>query len=257
MANVTKTITGGSAFYGNADTATTANTASYINASNVIGTVTSASYALSASYAPDITSYTSSLFGTASWATTAVTANALNIANSYTVTNLTASGNILIGPATDASAALYISHSATLKAIEVDMAGGIETFELGATGTASFAYLSCSLYGKVIPQIFSTASSVPAIAPNILLTEYFDATAIAAPLTMSNPSVSASNFQKLMVRIKDNGAARGLQWGTQYQPGILSALPTTTVVSKWMNLGFIYNTTGSGFFQLAAFAQEV
>jgi hypothetical protein len=40
-----------------------------------VGTVTSASYALSASYAPDITSYTSSLYGTASWSNNATSAS--------------------------------------------------------------------------------------------------------------------------------------------------------------------------------------
>ena len=62
---------------------TNALTSSYVSSSNIVGTVTSASYALSASFAPSTI--------TASWATNALTASSLVAANSYTITNLTAS----------------------------------------------------------------------------------------------------------------------------------------------------------------------
>ena len=81
-------------------------TASYVTSSNVVGTVASASYALSASSAPTTI--------TASWSTNALTASSLVVGNSYNITNLTASnistsatgsfgtitssGNIQVGP---------------------------------------------------------------------------------------------------------------------------------------------------------------
>ena len=45
-----------------------------------------------------------------------------------------------------------------------------------------------------------------------------------------------------MIRIKDNGTARALTFGTKYR-GIGITLPTTTVASKTMYLGMIYNAT--------------
>jgi hypothetical protein len=61
-----------SSLYGTSSWSTNSLTSSYITASNVVGTVTSASYALSASYAPVNTSVTSS------WATNALTASSIN-----------------------------------------------------------------------------------------------------------------------------------------------------------------------------------
>ena len=49
------------------------------------------------------------------------------------------------------------------------------------------------------------------------------------------------NFQKLIFRIKDDGTARAIAWGTDFEDAG-KALPTTTVISKLLIVGFIYNT---------------
>ena len=48
----------------------------------------------------------------------------------------------------------------------------------------------------------------------------------------------------MIIRVKDNGTARALAWGTAYTPGGV-ALPTTTIISKILTVGFIYNSDNS------------
>ena len=50
-----------------------------------------------------------------------------------------------------------------------------------------------------------------------------------------------TNFQKIIFRIKDNGTARAITWGSDFEDAGV-ALPTTTVISKLLSVGFIYNT---------------
>ena len=65
-------------------------------------------------------------------------------------------------------------------------------------------------------------------------------TALASALTINGPSGNPTNFQPLLIRIKDNGTARALTWNGLYRAGT-TALPTTTTVNKTMYLGFFYN----------------
>jgi len=71
-------------------------------------------------------------------------------------------------------------------------------------------------------------------------------TALAEAITSmtTNLSGTPTNFQKLIVRIKDDGTARAISWGASFiARGV--ALPTTTVISKLLTVGFIYNTVTS------------
>ena len=52
------------------------------------------------------------------------------------------------------------------------------------------------------------------------------------------------NFQKLIFRILDDGTARAITWGTDFQAMGVS-LPTTTTASKVLTVGFIYDTVDS------------
>jgi hypothetical protein len=60
----------------------------------------------------------------------------------------------------------------------------------------------------------------------------------------TNLSGTPTNFQKLVIRIKDNGTARAITWGASFEDAG-QALPTTTVLSKLLTVGFIYNTVTS------------
>ena len=69
-------------------------------------------------------------------------------------------------------------------------------------------------------------------------------TAQAAAITDVNVTGTPTNFQKLLFRIKDNATARAITWGDDFEDAGV-ALPTTTVVSKLLTVGFIYNTVTS------------
>lgn len=100
----------------------------------------------------------------------------------------------------------------------------------------------------------TTSSATP--TPDCDTTDLYSLTAQAAAAAFVNPTGTPANGQKLLIRIKDNGTARALTWGTAYVAGGV-ALPTTTVLSKILTLGFIYNTDNSlGKWQLVASAQE-
>lgn len=71
-------------------------------------------------------------------------------------------------------------------------------------------------------------------------------TAQAEAITSMTSGLSGTptNFQKLIIRIKDNGTARAITWGTGYEAkGV--PLPTTTILSKVLTVGFIYDTVTS------------
>jgi hypothetical protein len=96
---------------------------------------------------------------------------------------------------------------------------------------------------RITARIWSAASDA---TPDINSDDY-DAvtiTALAAAITDVNVTGTPTNFQKLIFRIKDNGTARAIAWGSDFEAkGV--ALPTTTVESKVLTVGFIYDTVTS------------
>ena len=87
-------------------------------------------------------------------------------------------------------------------------------------------------------QTVASAATVTPISTNDLVT----ITAQAAALALANPTGSWDEGQPLMIRIKDNGTARAITYGTNYR-AIGITLPTTTVLSKTTYIGLIYNST--------------
>jgi hypothetical protein len=94
--------------------------------------------------------------------------------------------------------------------------------------------------GSVNPRVQTVASSatVTPVSTNDIVT----ITAQAVGLTLANPTGTFVEGQALMIRIKDNGTARTIAFDTNYR-AIGITLPTTTVISKTIYLGIIYNST--------------
>jgi len=95
---------------------------------------------------------------------------------------------------------------------------------------------------RITARVGSTASSAtPTI--NTDNVDAFSITALATAITSmtTNLSGTPSNYDKLIIRIKDNGTPRTIAWGSSFVAGGV-ALPTTTVASKILTVGFIYNT---------------
>lgn len=106
---------------------------------------------------------------------------------------------------------------------------------------------------RVNPRLQSdTTSATP--TPTGDSTDQYSITALAEAATVAAPTGTPVNGQKLIIRIKDNGTARALSWNAIYR-AMGTPLPTTTVLSKTLYLGFIYNSTDSKW-DLVASAQE-
>jgi hypothetical protein len=79
-------------------------------------------------------------------------------------------------------------------------------------------------------------------------------TALAAAAAFAAPTGTPTHGQTLLIRIKDNGTARALTWNAIYR-SIGLVLPTTTVLSKVVYVGFLYNSTDAKW-DLLAVSQE-
>jgi len=90
----------------------------------------------------------------------------------------------------------------------------------------------------------STIVSSATPTPNCDTTDIFTVTALTKGATFAVPAGTPVNGQGLVIRIKDNGTARTLAWNAVYREGD-TILPTTTVISKTMFLGFMWNSTDS------------
>lgn len=114
-----------------------------------------------------------------------------------------------------------------------------------------------TLTNKRINQRLVTATSYTTdtgTSLDVSTCDQFEVTAQAGALKLNNPGGTPLGGQKLIVRIKDNGTARALTYDTQFR-ALGNALPSTTVLSKTLYLGFIYNATDTKW-DLVATAQE-
>jgi hypothetical protein len=111
--------------------------------------------------------------------------------------------------------------------------------------------------GGFVPRPTSITSA-STITPTSDASDQYNVTALAVPATLAAPSGTPTDGQRLTIRIKDNGTARALTWTTgssgSYR-AIGVTLPTTTVISKTVYIGCIYNTADSRW-DAVAVAQE-
>jgi hypothetical protein len=148
-----------------------------------------------------------------------------------------------------------------------DKIGIIDTEASNVLKTLSWAYVKSILktYIDAMTSTFTNKritariTTITSAGEPTINTDNCDAvtiTALAAAITSmtTNLSGTPTNFQKLIIRIKDNGTARAIAWGASFEAkGV--ALPTTTVISKVLTVGFIYDTVTSKWGCIAS-AQE-
>lgn len=87
-----------------------------------------------------------------------------------------------------------------------------------------------------IQAVTSSATVTPTFADDMV-----KITAQAAGLTLANPTGTAIPGLGIVIRIKDNGTARAIAYGSQYR-AIGITLPATTVISKTTYIAMIYNS---------------
>jgi len=112
---------------------------------------------------------------------------------------------------------------------------------------------------RITPRIVSiTGAAGGSITPTGDTADQYEVTALGAAATFLAPSGTPVDGQKLTLRIKDNGTARALTWTTTsgaYRV-IGTTLPTTTVISKTIYVGCIYNSADI-FWDVVVVASEV
>ena len=102
-----------------------------------------------------------------------------------------------------------------------------------------------TLTNKRITQRVSAITSSSTPTPNADTDDMFKVTALAAAATITNPTGTPTEGQSLLIRIKDNGTARALTFDTQYRFSSDQTAPTTTVISKTLYMGFVWNSDDS------------
>lgn len=100
-----------------------------------------------------------------------------------------------------------------------------------------------------IQSVTSSATVTPTFSDDMV-----KITAQAAALALANPTGTAIPGHGMVIRIKDNGTARAISYGTQYR-AVGVTLPTTTVVGKTLYLAMIYNSDDTKW-DVVAVAQE-
>jgi hypothetical protein len=108
---------------------------------------------------------------------------------------------------------------------------------LNVTGTTTLNTLVVNNITPNVQTVSSSATVTPTSTNNLVVI-----TGQTTTLTLANPTGVWSQGQDLIIRIKDNGTSRTINYGNNYR-AIGTTLPTSTTANKTIYLGIIYNST--------------
>jgi hypothetical protein len=123
--------------------------------------------------------------------------------------------------------------------------------------TFVFAAFIQTLTNKRITARVTTEASSATPTINTDNADIHTITALAAAITSftTNLSGTPTSGQKLMIEILDNGTARAITWGASFASGP-ATLPTTTILSKWLYVGFEWSASRSKWICLATGSEQ-
>jgi hypothetical protein len=115
-----------------------------------------------------------------------------------------------------------------------------------ASDTLSAIAATQTLTNKRITKRITTITSSATPTINTDNCDCVTITALAVAITSmtTNLSGTPTNFQPLIIRIKDDGTGRAITWGASFEAKGVD-LPTTTTASKVLTVGFLYDTVTS------------
>jgi hypothetical protein len=124
--------------------------------------------------------------------------------------------------------------------------GTLEATTLVKTGGTSAQFLMAdgSTSTSMTPRVQTVTSNATVTATST--NDIVIITAQAVGLTLANPTGTFVEGQSLIIRIKDNGTARSIAYGTNFRAIGVTA-PTTTTANKTTYIGCIFNSTDTKF----------
>jgi hypothetical protein len=146
------------------------------------------------------------------------------------------------------SATLYPSQSA------VKTYADTKSLIAGSSSLVTTGTVTSGIWYSEIRKRIQTVASSATVTADWDANDQVIITAQAAALLLANPSNTATEGQRLVFRIKDNATARAITYGAQFR-AIGVTLPVTTVISKTLYLGGIWNETDTKL-DIVAVAQE-
>lgn len=151
------------------------------------------------------------------------------------------------------STAVTISYN-TLGAAPLASPGltGTPTSTTPSVGDSSTKIATTAFVQGEKASVIQAVTSASTVTPTFT-NDQVNVTALAVACQLLNPTGTAVE-KGIVVRIKDNGTPRALTYDTQYR-AVGVTLPTTTVASKTLYLGMIYNSTDTKW-DVVAVAQE-
>lgn len=136
------------------------------------------------------------------------------------------------------------STSGTTSLTSAASGGGTLTLPAGSDTVVARATTD-TLTNKRITVRIGTETSSATTTINADSYDQWNITALAAADAIAAPTGTPTDGQKLIIRIKDNGTARALTWNAIFRFSSDMAAPSTTVISKTLYVGFIYNAADS------------
>lgn len=106
------------------------------------------------------------------------------------------------------------------------------------------------------PRAVTDGGTSGTLTPTADAADLYILTGLTGTVTIAAPSGTPVDGQKLMLRIKDNGSTRTLNWNAIYRAFGSVSLSTSTTPGKWHYFGFIYNSTDSKWDCIAAGVQQ-
>jgi len=160
------------------------------------------------------------------------------------VTSFDASGNFTLSGTPSAYPCALI-YKLTIAAVDYQNLVTANILDMEGVNDVTLTGIQTLTNKRITRRVTTIVSNA---TPTVNTDDYdmVEITALAAAITSmtTNLSGTPTNGQLLQYQIKDNGTARAITWGASFEAKG-QALPTTTTISKRLNVLFTWDTTTS------------